>query len=108
LKDEDPHASLAELAEQQHGRATIAMAITALAAMLPFLYIEAATIANFGRAWFVAQNVVDALTYVNQVSSPCFLTMSANLDRRSKCSSACSLGWPQQMCFPGVYGGLLH
>jgi hypothetical protein len=67
LQDEPASASLAEVASTPRGQATIALEIIALLAMLPFLYIEAATIIEYGKTWLNAQNIIDALTYVNQV-----------------------------------------
>lgn len=55
------------MAATPRGQATIALEIIALLAMLPFLYIEAATIIEYGKTWLNAQNIIDALTYVNQV-----------------------------------------
>ncbi len=66
-QDEDATASLADVAATVRGQATIALEIIALAAMLPFIYIEAATIVEYGKSWIVTQNIIDALTYINQV-----------------------------------------
>ncbi|KAK9917231.1 hypothetical protein WJX75_002125 [Coccomyxa subellipsoidea] len=68
FQDEPASASLAEVASTPRGQATIALEIIALLAMLPFLYIEAATIIEYGKTWLNAQNIIDALTYVNQVT----------------------------------------
>lgn len=68
-QDENASASLADVAATVRGQATIALEIIALAAMLPFLYIEAATIVEYGKSWLVTQNIIDALTYINQVCS---------------------------------------
>ncbi|CAL8463282.1 g2816 [Coccomyxa elongata] len=68
FQDEDASASLADVAATVRGQATIALEIIALAAMLPFLYIEAATIVEYGKSWLVTQNIIDALTYINQVA----------------------------------------
>ncbi len=41
----------------------------ALVTMLPFLYTEVATFIEYGRSWLNLQNVIDALTYINQARS---------------------------------------
>ena len=69
-QDEDVHASLADIALVPAGQATIALEVIAMAAMLPFLYIEVASAAEYGRSWFDIQNLIDACTYINQARPP--------------------------------------
>ena len=69
-QDEDVHASLADVALKPAGQATIALEVVALAAMLPFLYIEVASAIEYGRSWFDIQNLIDACTYINQACAP--------------------------------------
>ncbi len=64
------HASLADIALVPAGQATIALEVIAMAAMLPFLYIEVASAAEYGRSWFDIQNLIDACTYINQARPP--------------------------------------
>ena len=66
VQDEDVGASLAEIAQSPAGQATIALEVIALLSMLPFLYTEVATFIEYGRSWLNLQNLIDALTYVNQ------------------------------------------
>ncbi len=67
------------------------MGATALAAMLPFLYIEGATIAEFGRSWLTTQNIIDGLTYINQVGFHFILPSLVNPNTLCLCICAFSL-----------------
>ena len=50
-QDEDEGASLADLLATHRGRLTVIAELAALAAMLPFLVLEWATIQAYGWCW---------------------------------------------------------
>lgn len=69
FQDEDTSLSLSELWDSgSWGRITVALELMALAAMLPFLYIELATLTAYGIGWINMWNTLDMLTYVTQVA----------------------------------------
>ena len=69
LQDEDLDASLPELIHTPSGAATVACDMLALLGMMPFLYIEACTIVEYGlRRWFNVWNLLDCSTYFLQAS----------------------------------------
>eukprot|EP00887_Chlorella_sp_A99_P000537 scaffold17.g537.t1 len=71
-KDEDADLSLTELWATRRGKLTIVMDATALLGMAPFLFIEGATIAAYGRGWISLWNATDCLTYALQYFSRVF------------------------------------
>lgn len=85
-QDEDATASLADVAATVRGQATIALEIIALVAMLPFVYIEVATIVEYGKSWIITQNIIDALTYINQVHAA--IALCRTVPRVSRMSTA--------------------
>ena len=71
LQDEDVRLSLPQLAATPWGAASLACEALALAGMAPFLYIEAATLREYGlRGWVSAWNVMDIIAYAVQARPP--------------------------------------
>ncbi len=59
--------SLPELAATPWGAASLACEALALAGMAPFLYIEAATLREYGPGgWFSTWNMMDVIAYAVQ------------------------------------------
>jgi len=66
-QDENTDVTLAELARTPWGAAALACEALALVGMAPFLYIEAATLREYGpRAWTSAWNAMDVIAYAVQ------------------------------------------
>lgn len=66
-QDENTDVTLAELARTPWGAAALACEALALVGMAPFLYIEAATLREYGpRAWTSAWNAMDVVAYAVQ------------------------------------------
>ena len=63
--------ALRELAARPWGAASLACEVLALAAMAPFLYIEASTLREYGlQGWISAWNVMDIVAYAVQARLP--------------------------------------
>lgn len=68
FQDEDVNLTFKELLQTSRGRFTLTMDLLALIGMMPFIFIELATLTAYGfRGWFTAWNVLDMLTYINQI-----------------------------------------
>ena len=67
-QDEDSQESLSQLLKHGLGRATVAAELLCLCSMMPFLYIEASTLLEYGfYGWGSIWNFMDIVAYVNQV-----------------------------------------
>lgn len=67
FQDEDTALSLEELLSTPRGRLTVLCDLLCLLGMLPFVFIEAATVSAYGvKGWATTWNLLDAATYINQ------------------------------------------
>ena len=68
VQDEDLSLTLGELVETKRGIITVATEASALAGMLPFIYIEICTVIEYGPSrWLSIWNLMDLATYFLQV-----------------------------------------
>jgi len=72
FQDEDVNLDLRELLSTGRGCFTVAMDLTALLSMTPFIIIEGATLSAYGFwGWNTAWNLLDVSTYALQLSIVC-------------------------------------
>ncbi|KAL3131635.1 hypothetical protein ABBQ38_007932 [Trebouxia sp. C0009 RCD-2024] len=107
FQDENDSLSLRELVATKRGIITVAVEVSALLGMSPFLYIEACTVIEYGpRRWLSIWNLMDLATYFLQVAIALVHLLRLNI--RSEyvsilVASQCLLLWLKIQYFARVF-----